>query len=537
MARGRRLAAKQAGRRSTAGPMSLPRLSVLAKAAAGVRTAGEHGGRQHREKADENEQPHPLRAQTHHPVPPFGTCFDIFAVVQQDSAFQERISLFMRVDLAVLRRRALGLQRAGLFSLAERAFGVWWAAADAREHWNAVAEAAMCAVRLAVDRNRPSAALTIGARALPLVLGRPRTDPDVMGRMFIILAKAAWSVGQDADLQAFADAARCIVESEPVEPLVRVHYGIVRSMTAIDGEDLNAADAWLLQSLDIAQTIGNSAASDLCRSNLAYVCAERGLFDRAYSTISELVAPGAREPEMVGALVNGVHIALGRDDLTEAGRLAQRAVQAYCAAPSMLSPINVAYLFDALAGLHAGSGALRAAELLGATARAWFAVCNRRRDVLRLEAWLADLPNRGTNLIRAGGQVDPESLYLGELYDAAYKAPNGTLAEALATSVHYLLKDVDPVAPPVASEHAALLRGLAPTERWFTGRSEAGRAAERLLSEPTAPGRAGLELLAAYERFAADGASWPDTLRGLKRANSDPAGVRALDRLYRNATA
>lgn len=443
----------------------------------------------------------------------------------------------MRLEVSALRRRALGLQGAGLLSLAEHSFRRWWGAAEVQDNWGAVAEAAMCAVRLAVDRNRPTRALAVGAQALPQVLGRSHIAADVMGRLFILLAKAAWSVGQDAEVRAFADAARNVVENAPVEPLVRIHHGIIQSMMAIDADDLASAEAWLLQAVDVAEAVGDASAADLCRLNLTYIWAERGKFEQAQAAVESLLAHGVRDSELVDVLVNGVHVALGRQDITQAGSLARRAVQAYCETPSMLSPISVGYLFEALAVHQAAAGALRAAELLGGTARAWFALRNRRREVARIEQWLAEVARRSENVVAANGEVDPDALYLGELYDGVRHAADPTMAEGLAATVHHLLGHVEPQAPTAPSEHAALLRGLTPRQRWFTGRSAVGQAAEFVLSEPTAPGRAGLEVLALYEQLAVTGASWTEMLRGLRRAGNDATAIVALDTLYRQATA
>jgi hypothetical protein len=432
----------------------------------------------------------------------------------------------------------MGLQSARLYALAERAFDRWWAVAQAQENWSSAADAAACSTRLALERDRPSAALAVGARALPQVLGRSRIDPNALARLFINLAKAAWFVGSDADMRAFADAAQSTVEHEAVDPLIRVHYGLVQAMVSIEDGDLTGAAAWLLQGLDVAQALGDPAAAALCQLNLSYVQVERREFDRAHVTLSKLLTPGSQQPELVDALVNGVHVALGREEVDEAGRLARRAVEAYCDAPSMLSPISVAYLFDALACYHAAVGAVRTAELLGATARDWFAVRNRQREVLRLERWIADLPRQAASRLgQGGGQVDPDLLYLGDLFAGAHKAPGGTMAQALAVSVHHLLRDIEPLAPPAPCEHAAFLQVLTPGERWFTGRSPVGRAAERLLAERDAPGRTGLNLLASYETLASRGTTWKESLRTFRRMGHDPHAIAALDRLYREATA
>jgi hypothetical protein len=443
----------------------------------------------------------------------------------------------MQPELSGLRRRAIGLQQAGLIPYADRAFRAWWAAAQAQESWASGAEAAARAAGLALDRDRPEDALAIGAEAVPKIAGQPYLDPDVVARLYIYLAKAAWRLGRAPEMRTFTGAARSTVEGSPVEPLVRVHFGLVEAIAAQEAGDLQAATAWALQSLDVAQALGSEAAIDLCRQNLSFIWIERGEFDRARAVIGDLLVPTGRDRELVDLLVNGVHIALGQDDLTQAGQLARRAVRAYCEAPSLLSPLSVGFLFEALAAYQAACGSRAAAEMLALTARGWFALPHRQRDVQRIEHWLANLPRLVGTAPAGGTRVDPDLLYLGDLFAAADWAPGGELARALALSVNRLLREVEPGAEATPCEHAALLRPLAPGERWFTGRSALGQAAERVLTGADAAGKAALDLLAAYERLAASGAPWRESIRILRRDGRSPESVLALDRLYREATA
>jgi len=440
----------------------------------------------------------------------------------------------MRYELSELQRRALGLQAAGLYTYAEQALLRWWAAAAAQQAWASASDAGMRAVRLALDRDRPSAALSMGAEVLPQILGRSYTDPNVMARLYIFLAKAAWRIGREAELRAFTDAARCTLEHESVEPLVRAHFGVIRSLVALQDGDFEDGTAWALQALDVAEAVSDEAAVVLCRQNLSYLWTERGQYDRARAAIADLVAPGLRDVELVDVLVNGVHIAIGQGDLLEGGRLARRALDAYCAAPSLLSPISVGFLFEALAHWHAAAGSARATELLGITAHGWFALSHRQRDALRIERWLAGIERPAAP---AKAQVDPDLLYLGDLLAAAHQAPGGSMGRMIAATVHRLLREVQPAAAPAPCEHAALLQPLAVGERWFTGRSAAGQAAERVLSGADAPGRAMLDLLGAYERLAAAATPWPQALRAMRRVGLQAEGLAALHTLYREATA
>lgn len=443
----------------------------------------------------------------------------------------------MRRDLSHLRRRAIGLEQAGLYQYAERAFHSWWVESVAQDTWTGAAEAAMRATRLALDQDRPAAVLRIGTEALPLLANRPYVDPNVMARLHIFMAKAAWYVGRTDELRVFVDAAASVAEQSPVEPLVRAHLGIVASLMELEAGDLVAATAWAVQSLDVARAIGDENTVVVCRENLSHLWAERSEFGRARGVVADLLLPGNRDVELVDVLVGGIHIALAHSDLTEAVRLARRAVDAYSAAPSLLGPVTVAYLFEALAAYHAAGGAARAAEILGLTARGWFALRNRRRDVERIERWLGDLRRSESGSVLGRTAVDPDLLYLGDLFAAAHRAPEGAMTRALARSVHRLLREVVPAAPATPCEHAALLRPLSAGERWFTGRSASGRAAELVLSGADAAGKAGLDLLAAFERLSASGAPWRSSLRILRRAGVDPAGVASLDRIYRSATA
>ncbi len=397
----------------------------------------------------------------------------------------------------------------------------------------------MCAVRVAMSEDRPAVALTIGAAALPKLADERRLDPNVMASLYILLAKAARDIGNDAEMRVFTEAAGEAIAAAPVEPLVRVHYGVIESLVALNRDDPEAAAAWAMQALDVADAIGDDDAVLFCRQNLSYLWREQGRFDRAWATVADVLSaqPGARDDvELVDLLVNGVHIALGEGEIAQAGRLARRAVLAYCEAPSLLGPVRVGHLFEALAHHQAACGGIRAAELLAGTAHGWFALRNRRRDTRRVAAWLAELPRRpGSAATEVDAGVDPDLLYLGDLFAAASHSPEADGARSLARSVNRLLREIDRSAEVAPCEHAALLWRLTAAERWFTGRSAIGQAAEQVIGGADAAGWRAVELLAGYERLAANGASWTQSQRILRRGGADARGLANLDRLYRQA--
>ncbi len=443
----------------------------------------------------------------------------------------------MRESLSELRRRALGLQRAGLFPYAERALDRWRQAAEALEAWGGAAEAAMRAIGVALDRDDPAAAMATGAAALPSIIGRKHVDPNITARIYLFLTKAAWGLGRDSEVRAFLDAARCTVDHGPVEPLVRVHLAITASIVAIEDGQPMLATSWALQALDVAAEVANESTVLLCRQNLAHIWTERGEFDRAAEVVAEPLVGAAPDVDLVDMLVNGVRVAVGQGDLITAGLYARRAVAAYCGAPSRLSPLSVAYLFEALAIYHGACRASPAASMLGGTARAWFALRHRSRDVARLEAWLAEPAQSQRRTVPGEISVDPDLLYLGDLLAASGASRDGAIARSLAFSVNRLLPEVAPAAAPAPCENAALLWSLPAGERWFTGRSAVGQAAERVLTGADEAGRRGLQLLASYERLGAAGASWTQSLRALRREAADARGLEALDRAFHTATA
>ncbi len=443
----------------------------------------------------------------------------------------------MRGSLVDLRRRALGLERAGLYPYTERALHAWRQAAEVLEARGSAAEATMRSVRLALDRDEPASALAIGADALPNVLGRPHADPNVIARLYIFLTKAAWGIGRDAEVRAYFDAARCMAENQPIEPLVRVHLGMVASVVALEDDDPVLATAWALQALDVAGEVADEGTVLMCRQNLSHIWTERGDYDRAAAVIDEPLAAAARDVDLIDLLVNGVRIAVGQGDLVRAGRYARRAVVAYCSTPSRLSPLSVAYLFEALAVYHGACGAAPAAVMLAQTSRAWFALRHRSRDIARVHAWLAGIREAASGTVPGEITVDPDLLYLGDLFAAACASRDGALARSLALSVNRLLPEVAPGALQAPCENAALLWSLTPGERWFTGRSVIGQAAERVLADVDSAGRRGLHLLSSYEQLAAGGAPWPQTVRVLRREGADARGLAALDRAYHTATA
>lgn len=443
----------------------------------------------------------------------------------------------MRESLPELRRRALNLERAGLYPYAVRALEAWRRSAEAIDAWGAAAEAATRSVRLALDRDELGDALADGVAALPYILGRPRIDPNVSARLYIFLTKAAWGLGREAETRAYLDAARCIAEHEPVEPLVGVHLGIAASIVALEQGDLQGAAAWALQALEVAGEVADEGTVLLCKYNLSHIWMERGEFDRADDLVATPLAAAGRDVDLVDLLVNGIGIAVGQEDLSRAGGYARRAMAAYCQAPSQLSPRSVAYLFEALARYHDALGAGGAADMLADIARAWFGLRQRERDAARVQAWLLARQRAPRHAVPAAGGVDPDLLYLGDLCGVAWATRNGGTARSLACSVNRLLPEVAPDLPLTPVENAALLLPVPASDRWFTGRSAFGQAAERVLTGADAAALRGLKLLAGYERLAADGLSWSQSRRYLQRQGADSGALAALDEAYRTATA
>ncbi len=443
----------------------------------------------------------------------------------------------MRKNLPDLARQAANLERAGLYAHAERALEVWRRTAESLEAWGVAAEAATRGVRFALDRDQLDTALARGAAALPYILGRPRIDPNIKGRLYINLTKAAWGLGREAEARAYLDAARCVIEHEAVAPLVGVHLGIAASIVALEDGDAALAAAWALQALEVAGEVADEGTVLLCRYNLSHIWRELGQFDRAAQLLAQPLAAAGRDIAIVDLLVNGIGIAIAQGDLMRAAGYAQRAVAAYCAAPSQLSPRSVAYLYEALARLHAALGAEPAAEMLAEAARAWFALRHRDRDIARVQSWLTGRRRGDRPAMEGAIEVDPDLLYAGDLLRASWTARQGGAARSLALSVNRLLPEVAPQAQVPPCENAALLLPVSVGERWFTGRSRFGQAAERVLAGADGPGQRGLKLLAGYERLAEGGASWMQSLHVLRRQGLDSEGLQVLEELHRAATA
>jgi hypothetical protein len=441
----------------------------------------------------------------------------------------------MRYGLEQLKQRALRLRRAGLYPSAEQAVHAWRVAAEAQDDLAAVVEACTAAVGIALDRDRPALALRLGADVLPRVAGTTRGAPEVRARLYIMMAKAAWGVGRDHEVQSLLALAQQVVERESVDLVARAHLAVVASIASLDAGDPLAAAAWAVQGADIAGSLGDEATLRLCRHNLSYVWSQRGDFERARAVIAQVTAAGETDSELVDVLVDAVHVALASGDLAEAGEWARRAIVGYCEAPSALSPISIAFLFEALGAYYAARGLARAATWLWELALGWFALRERRRDMERVRARLLAPPAEEPAAAEAA--LDADLLYLGDLFQTTCRETAGVAARELALSVNRLLERVAPGAQRAPGEHAALQYRLTPGERWFTGRSAWGRAAESVLSGQDARSRAGLDVLAAYERLAGSGAGWGATLRFLQRSGLDAEPVAALDRLYREATA
>lgn len=433
-------------------------------------------------------------------------------------------------------RGAFALQQAGLFAAAETAACIELAAAERSGTGEAIMEAHTRRASIALDCDRPQAALTFGTRALPLALGTRAAPPEARARLFVHLAKAAWELGLEGDLAAYVDAARTTVEQETVSDTTLVHFRLVQGLAAADRADLAQARAHTREALELARQHGDGRAAARCRRNLCYLAIQAGAFAEAETGVQAMLGSGAADADLVEVLGDGVRTALAFGDLRLAGDRLRRLLDGYMAAPSRMSPVALGYLFEVLGEYYAQRGLLDAAATLWASAGGWFARRGRDQDVERVLRGIADL-RTGPEAPSGRLAVDPDLVYLGRLFTAARREDGEDADYQVALAVNRLLPAVAPGAEPVATEHAAMLRPYQPVARLFAARSAAGRAAVRVLSGEDESAHAALDVLVAYERLCASGLSWPAVIRSMRSARLAHGPVRALDRLYQELVA
>jgi hypothetical protein len=430
---------------------------------------------------------------------------------------------------------ALKLQKMGLFRAAESFVAQGLAAAESRGRAEDMVLAHTRRASIALDCGRPQTALRWGTQVLPLALGSRPASPEARARLFGHLAMAAWELGLEGDLSAYVDAARSVVDHEPVSPQTEVHIRVAQGLAAYAQADVAGATAHTLQALELAGRIGDAGMARRCRLNLSFFAVRSGAFEDAEAHVRTILDSGAPDPDLVEALGDGVSTALAFGDLRLAGVRLRRLLDAYLTSPSRLSPVALGYLFEAIGSYYARRGLAEAAAALWVRAAAWFARRGRDREVEVLRRRAAEV--RAGPLAVEEATIDPDLVYLGRLFAAAWldESQDGDFQVALA--VNRLLPAIAPAAEPVATEHAAMLRPFEPVARLFAARSAAGRAAVRVLTGEDEPARAALDVLAAYERLCAAGLGWPTVIRSMKSARLAAGPVHALDRLYQELIA
>ncbi len=433
-------------------------------------------------------------------------------------------------------RDAHSLQQAGFYRAAETAAALDLAAAERAGSQEGVVRAQTRRASIALDCDRPQAALHFGTQALPLALGSRPVSPESRARLFVHLAKAAWEMGLDHDLAAYVDAARTVVDHERVSVGTQVHFRLVQGVAAATRADLARGQAYTRTALHMAREQGDLRAALQCRRNLCYLAMQTGAFGEAETWVQSMLGSGMPDADLVEVLGDGVRTAMAFGHLQLASERLRRLLNGYMAAPSRLSPVALGYLFEILGGYYAERGLIDAAAALLESAAGWFARRGHSQDVERMRQGIADL-RPGPVLAEARLAVDPDLVYLGRLFTAARRDDGQDGDYQVAVAVNRLLPFVAPAAEPVATEHAAMLRPYHPVARIFAARSPAGRAAARILSGEDERGHAALDVLAAYERLCATGLSWPAVIRSMRSARLAQEPVRALDRLYQQVVA